>query len=146
VIPTEGLFDTVYDWNIKGRYASGVAFTMTAGGDSTKFVGTQGWVNASRGGISAEPASLLKVKIKPDEIHLLQDNHHYRDFVDCVANRRTAVSNVDSAVQSDFTSHLGDIAIRTGRTIKWDPDKETIIGDEPASRMMHRAMREPWIA
>ena len=41
-------------------------------------------------------------------------------------------------------SHLGDIAIRTGDTIKWDPKKQTIIGDEKASRMLTRAMRAPW--
>ena len=80
VIPTEGLFDTVVDWDVRGRYASGVEFTLKAGGDKTTFVGTEGWVAASRGGITAEPESLLKVKIKPDEIHLLQDNHHYRNF------------------------------------------------------------------
>ena len=47
-------------------------------------------------------------------------------------------------MQSDFISHLGDIAIRTGRKIQWDPQKETIVGDEAAARMMHRPMREPW--
>ena len=40
-------------------------------------------------------------------------------------------------------SHLGDIAIRTGRKIRWDPQKETIVGDEAAARMMHRPLREP---
>ena len=144
LIPTEGLFDTVCNWKVHGRYASGVEFTFAAGSDSTKFVGTRGWVSVSRGSISAEPASLLKVKIKPDEVHLLQDHHHQRDFVDCVLNRRTPVSNVVSAVQSDFVSHLSDIAIRTGRTIQWDPEKETIVGNDAAVRMMHRPMREPW--
>ncbi len=144
VIPTEGLFDTVVNWDLRGRYADGVDFTLTTGSDKTTFVGTKGWVAASRGGISAEPESLLTVKIKPDEIHLLQDTHHYRDFLDCVLTRRTPVSNIDSAVQSDFMSHLGDIAIRTGRKIRWDPAKEAIIGDEAASRLMSRATRAPW--
>ncbi len=144
VIPTEGLFDTVVNWNVRGRYASGVEFTLTAGPDKTTFIGAKGWVAASRGGISAEPESLLNVKIKPDEIHLLQDTHHYRDFLDCVRTRRSPVSNIDSAVQSDFMSHLGDIAIRTGRKIQWDPKNETILGDQAAIRMMSRAMRAPW--
>ena len=143
-IPTEGLFDTVVDWDLRGRYASGIEFTMKTGGDKTTFVGTKGWVAATRGGIAAEPASLLKVAIKPDEVRLLHDKHHYRDFADCVLTRRTPLSNIDSAVQSDFISHLGDIAIRTGRKINWDPAKETIVGDEAAARMMGRAMREPW--
>ena len=143
-IPTEGLFDTIVNWNVTGRYASGVGFTLRPGSDETKFTGTEGWVAASRGGIRAEPASLLKVKIKPAEVHLLQDNHHYANFLDCVLNRKTPVSHIDSAVQSDFMSHLGDIAIRTGRKIRWDPEKETIVGDDGAARMMRRALRAPW--
>ncbi len=143
-IPTEGLFDTVVDWDVRGRYASGVEFTLKTGPDKTTFVGSEGWVAASRGGIAAEPESLLQVKIKPGELRLLRDNHHYRDFLDCVLTRRVPVSDIDSAVQSDFMSHLGDIAIRSGRKIQWDPAKETIVGDEAAARMMHRAMRAPW--
>ena len=143
-IPTEGLFDTIVDWDIRGRYASGVAFTMKPGRDATRFVGSEGWVSASRGGISAQPASLLNVKIKPDEVHLLQDNNHYQNFLVSVLARKTPASDIDSAVQSDFMSHLGDIAIRTGRTIHWDPQQETIVGDEIAQRMMQRALRGPW--
>ena len=143
-IPTEGLFDTVLNWNVRGRYASGVEFTLKAGSDSTTFVGKKGQVTASRGGITAEPNSLLQVKFRPDDVRLLKGDHHYRDFVECVLSRRTPVSNIDSATQSDFMSHLSDIAIRTGRKIQWDPKKETIIGDDAAQRMMRRGMRSPW--
>jgi glucose-fructose oxidoreductase len=143
-IPTDGLFDTIVDWDIRGRYASGVEFTLKAGSDETRFVGSQGWVAASRGGITAEPDSLLKIKIKPDAVRLPHDSDHYRDFISCVRTRKTPVSNIDSAAQSDFMSHLGDIAIRTGRTIRWDPATETIAGDEAAARMTRRALRAPW--
>jgi predicted dehydrogenase len=145
-IPTEGLFDTVVDWDVRGRYASGAEFTLKPGSDLTTFVGTKGWIATGRGRdkLAAEPASLLDVKIKPDEIHLLQEKNHYADFLNCVLNRRTPASDIDSAVQSDFISHLGDICIRTGRRVKWDPVKETIIGDEAACRMMRRPMRAPW--
>ena len=145
VIPTEGLFDTVVNWNVRGRYASGVEFTLKTGGDKTTFVGTQGWVAASRGGIAAEPESLLKLKLKSNDVRLLQDNHHYRNFLDCVLRRKTPSSDIDSAVQSDSMSHLGDIAIRTGRTIRWDPVAETIVGDDTAARMLRRAVRAPWM-
>ena len=144
LIPTEGLFNTVVHWDVRGRYASGVEFTLKPGGDKTTFVGTEGWVAPSRGGITAEPASLLSVKIKPDEVHLLQDNHHYRNFLTAVLKRTRPASDIDSAVQSDFISHLGDIAIRTKRKIAWDPKTEQIVGDEQASRMLTRAMRAPW--
>jgi len=143
-IPTEGLFDTVVDWDVWGRYAGGVEFTLKAGGDLTTFVGTEGWVAASRGGIDADPKSLLESVIGPGEIHLLQNNNHYRNFLDSVLARTDPASPIDSAVQSDFMSHLGDIAIRTGRKIRWNPEREEIVGDAEASRMMTRPMRSPW--
>ena len=54
------------------------------------------------------------------------------------------MSPIEPSVHSDTISHLGDIAVRTGRKIRWDPEKETIIGDEGAARMLNRAMRSPW--
>lgn len=145
-IPTEGLFDTVVDWEVCGRYAGGAGFTLKTGSDLTTFVGTEGWVAVGRGRqtLAAEPASLLQVKIRPDEIHLLSENNHYANFLNCVLNLRPPASNIDSAVQSDFMSHLSDIAIRTGHKIRWDPDKEMIVDNDLAARMMRRALRSPW--
>ena len=143
-IPTEGLFDTVVDWDVKGVYAGGVQFTLKPGGDKTTFVGTEGWIAPSRGGITASSPHLLKIQFKPGQIRLLQDNHHYRNFLTACLTRTTPAADIDSAVQSDFISHLGDLAIRSGRKIKWDPKTEQVVGDEEAARMLVRAMRSPW--
>ncbi len=32
----------------------------------------------------------------------------------------------------------------TNRTLKWDPEKEVIIGDEDASKLLGREYRGPW--
>ncbi len=143
-IPTEGLYNTITNWNIRGRYASGVGFSFKDGPDKTTFVGSDGWVAASRGGIDAHPKSLLSTTIKPGEKHLLKSTHHYGGFIDSVLSRSPAVSDIDSAAQSDFVSHLSDITIRLGRKITWDPKGETIVGDTQAARMMNRPMRSPW--
>ncbi len=145
-IPAEGLFDTIVDWKVRGRYAGGARFSLQTGSDLTTFRGTNGWIAAGRDRqtLAAEPASLLRVQLKPEEEHLARENNHYLDFAKCVLTRRTPVSNIDSAAQSDFMSHLGDIAIRTGRKILWDPERETIVRDDAAARMMRRALRAPW--
>ncbi len=143
-IPPAGLFSTVVHWDIKGRYANGVPFTLKPGGDCTRFTGTEGWVAISRGGLKAEPESLLKSPIKPDEIHLHASNDHKQDFLQCVRDRTDPASHIDTACQSDFMSHLSDIAVRTGRKIKWNPATETIVDDPEAARRLHRAMRAPW--
>ena len=58
--------------------------------------------------------------------------------------RKPTVDPIDSAVRSDLITQLCDICIRTGRRIRWDPKKQTIIGDAEARKMMSRPMRDPW--
>ena len=143
-IPTEGLFDTVINWKLEGRYGNGVKFEFTTGGDSTTFMGPDGWIKISRGGNDAEPKSLLDSEIGPEELHLKESHSHGGHFLDCVKSRARTVSPVDVAVESDTISLLSDIAVRTGRKIRWDTEKEQIIDDPQASRMMNRGLRSPW--
>ena len=51
-------------------------------------------------------------------------NHHKRNFLECVKKRGQTVSPIEAAVRADTVCHLGDIAIRTGRKLRWDPAKE----------------------
>jgi predicted dehydrogenase len=144
VIPTEGLYDTVYNWDMKVQMAEGVKMTFLPGGDSTRFIGTDGWVRIWRGGIDAEPKSLLKAKVSVNEMKLVNSRNHYQNFVDAVRSHCTPVSNLADAVRSDIISHLSNIAVRLKRKITWDPKKETIVGDDEAAKMMRRQYRAPW--
>jgi hypothetical protein len=40
--------------------------------------------------------------------------------------------------------HLGVIAIKLGRKVKWDNKKEQFIDDNDANRLVSRPMRPPW--
>ncbi len=142
-IPTEGLLDTVYDWDMKGKLGN-VEFTFKPGGDSTKFIGPEGWIRVWRGGIDAEPKSLLKTVIDPKDTLLQASSNHYQNFVDAIKSRKPAVSPIEDSVRSDIISLLCDIAVRKARKITWDPKKEVIVGDADASKMLHRDMRAPW--
>jgi predicted dehydrogenase len=144
VIPTEGLFNTVTAWNIRGKYASGVEFIFKDGGDLTIFTGAKGSIRVSRGGLSSDPESIVKTRLGPDAKRLPASTNHGQNFIDAIKTRVQPVSNIDDAVRSDTISHLSDIAIRTGRKIKWDWQKEVIVGDDQAGRMIRRALRAPW--
>lgn len=125
------------------------------------FFGTQGWVAVSYTKILAEPASLLSSEINTNEKRLVQSPRddrqvvatsiwekpparHQLGWIQCIQSGAPTVSPLESAVRSDLISQLSDICIRTGRTIRWDPRKETIVGDEGARKMMSRPMRKPW--
>ncbi len=154
-----GIFETTSSWDIWATYQNGVKLHFMSEGvakpivqkyhpdfhsHGTTFIGSTGWVNVDRSGIYAHPESLLKSVITPDEIHLYESDNHYKNFIDGVKSRKQPVSTIQSAVQTDTICHLSDICIRRGRKIKWDNEKEMIIGDEQAARMLWRPMRSPW--
>ncbi|OHB74922.1 MAG: dehydrogenase [Planctomycetes bacterium RBG_16_64_10] len=143
-IPDRGLYNTVWHWQIDATFGEGVAMTFKPGEDSTRFIGPDGWVDVRRSGIDAHPKSLLDVQLGPDDVTLPQSPNHQEDFVRAVKTRQPAISTLDHAVRSDIISQLGDIAVRTGRKISWDPVQEMIVGDPEAARMLTRPMRPPW--
>jgi predicted dehydrogenase len=156
--PTGGLFDTALHWDVTCTYANGVALrfmdTATAkpvvepyrgfNDHGTTFFGTDGWVSVDRGGIYAKPESLLKTRLGPEDTHLYVSDNHGQNLVDCIRSRAPTVCPIGAAVRSDTISQLSDIAIRTGRTIRWDPKAEAILGDDSAARMLSRPLRPPW--
>ncbi|MBL7038547.1 MAG: Gfo/Idh/MocA family oxidoreductase [Pirellulaceae bacterium] len=143
-IPETGRNNVVMKWDVNIGFANGVKMEFRPGPNYTQFTGTEGWIGISRGGIKADPPSLLEIKLKPDDVHLPESRNHGGNFIESVKNRQDAVSNIDDAVRSDVISHVSDIAIRMGRKIVWDPAKKEIIGDEQATRKLTRAYREPW--
>jgi glucose-fructose oxidoreductase len=143
--PTEGIFDAINMWDVHGRFANGASFHMGCKPyNLTTFIGDKGKVMISRGGLQTEPASLAREVIGPGEIHLIASNNHQGNFIESVRTRQQTISPVEVACLSDAVSHMCDIAIRTGRKIKWDPWKEEIIGDEDAARRLTRPLRGPW--
>jgi len=96
------------------------------------------------GTFDANPKSLLRRTLAPDEIHLPVSNHHQQNFMECVRTRRQTVAPIEVAVRSDTLCQLSDAAMRLGRRLKWDPVKEEFPGDAEANRMLDRSMRSPW--
>ena len=80
---------------MKIQLGDGVQMTFKPGGDSTKFIGPDGWVRISRGGIDAQPKSLLGSKIGPNDVHLVRQPGHCQNFIDAVKTRKPAVSPLD---------------------------------------------------
>lgn len=144
VIPDKGLYDTVIHWDLKVQMADGVRMTFKPGGDSTKYIGPDGWVRISRAGIDAEPKSLLESKLGSGDVRLPVSERQDQNFIDAVKSRKPAISTLDDAVRSDIISHLCDIAIRTRSKVTWDPEKEVIVDNDAASKMLTRPTREKW--
>jgi predicted dehydrogenase len=74
------------------------------------------------------------------------DQHaaHVRNFLDCVKSRKKPASDVETGHYSTATAHLGNVAFRTGRKIRWDAMREQVIDDAKANELVRREYREPW--
>ena len=82
VIPTKGLYNVVYNFDMKIQMADGVAMTLKPGGDSTTFFGSDGWICISRWGWDAEPKSLLRATVLEKDARLIQSLNHYQNYVE----------------------------------------------------------------
>ena len=158
VFPKDGLADTAIEWEVEHKYANGVKMIHMNTATALKraeqfslyksvgilFLGSDGWVFVCRDRIEAEPKSMLTTTFGPDEIHLPLSNNHRRNFLDCVKTRNKTICPIESAVRSDTICHIDDIAMRLGRKLKWNAEKEEFINDEQANSMLTRPMRSPW--
>ena len=162
-VPQGGLFDTVENWDIRCRYANGVTMRFMSDrvakdvpglmddpkkrpfmDHGTTFWGEGGWISVSRGALYASPKELQTARIRDDEKPVIRSTSQGRNFVESIRSRRPTVNPLETAIRSDTISHLSDMVVRLGRPIRWDPDKERIIGDAEAEKRLDRPLREPW--
>jgi len=149
VYPTEGLYDVPIAYKFTCRYANGIEMVVANDSQQPKgrgavWYGDKGWIQVNRGKFDAEPKSVLDSVIGPDEIHLYHSDDHKGNFLDCVRSRAETVAPPEVAHRAISVGLLGEIAMLTGRTLKWDPEKEIFINDDEANRLLSRPMRSPW--
>jgi predicted dehydrogenase len=75
-----------------------------------------------------------------------QFKRHVRNFLDCVKSREQPVSDLESGHRVATACHLANLSLRLGRMIRWDADKEEIVNDPEAAKMLVRPYRSPWDA
>jgi predicted dehydrogenase len=143
----DGLYNTAREFHLVYTYADGVKLLVDSGKPSLRFEGTEGWIGNRdwRAPLQAEPASILDSVIRPDEIHLYTcPQGEQRNFLDCVKSRQECYFPPEIGQRCFTIAHIGNIAMRLGRKLTWDPVNERFVNDDEANRMLGRAMRSPW--
>ena len=134
-------------------YASGTVVTRiprpVSGRDGTsysiRFIGESGEVLVSRDEcLETTPAELRKNTLGASDIRLYKSLEHHQDWLECIRTRKQPICHVEIGHRSATICALGAIAERLARPLKWDPDREEIIGDEEASRFLDRPRRAPY--
>lgn len=132
-------------------YASGVQVSCTLGSGGNPggvtFEGEKGKIYVRRGSIEVTLGG-EKVKdpykLPAGETKLYVSKGHFADWLECIKTRKLPICDVEIGHRSASVCHLGNIAIRTGRKITWDPKTETIVGDKEAAALLTKEYRKPW--
>lgn len=148
--PTEDdKYNTSQDFAVKCKFGSGTEMIVTSRGDNgVLFDGEKGRIFVSRGTIKGKPIeeNWDKDQYSDEDVKTLfkgkQHEGHKNNFYRCIREGGLPVSDVFSHVQAMATCHLSAIAARLGRSIKWDPKSEKIVGDDEAAKLFARDRRE----
>lgn len=148
---SNAVWNTATKYRFELKYPRSITMTIAGGypdiKTGTKWIGTEGWVYVDRGKFDASnpawkvgttlPRELRKVK-------LYTSDDHQQNFLDCIKTRQPTITPVQVGHHSAIPGHLCQIAMLTGRRIRWDVQTESIIDDSEASRLMTREYRSPW--
>ncbi|MEL6105567.1 MAG: Gfo/Idh/MocA family oxidoreductase [Planctomycetota bacterium] len=140
------------------RYANGVELEINdTGRNGILFEGDAGRMFVNRGTISGVPVEQLPANPLPRESFSIYGNdnldrpervgkidaikNHMGNLFDCIESRKTPISDLEGQHRSVTTCHLANISMRLGRTLRWDPKTEQILGDTEAAAMQRREQR-----
>jgi predicted dehydrogenase len=160
--PKSGLWDVHGEFDTYAKYANGV--TMHVSGknpNGVRFEGTEGWIFVTRGPdrvtesdpISGDPnkspilvsdRKIYDAVIGPNDIHLYESPEQHLNWLECILSRKETITPAEVAHRSCSACLLNHIAMKLGRKLRWDPEKERFIDDEQANGMLSRPQRKPY--
>jgi len=143
--PKRGLFDVHVGYHGEATYANGVKMFSHNGKPGVKFIGTDGWIWVQRGGFKAHDRNIFREKIPDNGYHTYVSSNHEADFLRCMRTRKDPCNPAEAGHRSNTVCVLHHIAMKLGRTLKWDPRAEKFIDDDEANRMLDYPHRRPWI-
>lgn len=140
------LLHLVYDWGqVKRDYKAVPADARLEGNFGGVFVGERGWITSMTGGgpIEGGPPEIFE-EMGMANRQLTGGNNHHSNWLECIRTRGRTSTDEEIGHRTASVGHLAHIAFKLGRSLKWDPAKETFPDDPQANRLRSRAMREPW--
>ena len=123
----------LWGW-VELKYADGLTLVLDSGEWGTPY-DRKKERGVSPSDLSEEDRQKLKTMPEPERLV---------SFPDAVRTRKRAGGHAEAAHRTATLFHLANIAIRTGRKLRYDPVKEVILDDEEANRLVYQPMRAPW--
>ncbi len=88
--------------------------------------------------------SVRKITLEKSEFKAKDDGApaHVANFFECLKSRKRPTTDIEIGHRSTITTHLGNIAYKLGRKLKWDPETETFPNDREANALLSREARK----
>jgi len=122
------------------RFANGIRMYHRGGwGGAMCYRGTEGELPDRKGGKAS--------RREAPNIHIPNykgEGGIFGDFLHCCRTRQRPFRDIEVAHRTVTVCHLGNLAYWLKRPLKWDPEKEQILGDPEAARWLDRPKRQPW--
>lgn len=142
------VYETPQKFDVSYKYAGGTVVLCSSGTGKYKggslFEGEKGKLFVTRGAIESDPEDILEEPLDASSVKLYQSADHYANFLQCIKSRQDPICTVEIGHRSATICHLGNIAIRTGKKVLWDPKAERITGDDALTSWLNRPYRAPW--
>lgn len=115
------------------------------GHHGAEFIGDNGILRIDRGGYYYTPKGDTQ-KEGPTKGEPVPTDH-WRNFLDCVKTRELARSDIYTMAHSNALCHLANLAYLCGRSIRWDGEKQEVVGHKEAMQVQsyYREYRRPWV-
>ena len=94
------------------------------------------WIEASKGGVSSD----ARYGTGGEDTMMMNE----RDWLDCMRSRKRPFCEVEDGHRVATVCNLANVSLRLGRSVRWDPAKEQVVGDKEAAAMCARPYRAPW--
>ncbi len=145
--PTDGKsYNCHPNFTIFYQYAKDVQLVCSCLENGVRFRGDPGktlFVSRNKAEFKASDPKIIAEPLGKDAVRLYASSNHMGNFIECVRSRKPPVCPAEVGHRSVSVCHLGVIALRTGKRLKWDPAKERFDDDE-ANKMLSRPLRAPW--
>jgi predicted dehydrogenase len=79
---------------------------------------------------------------KPDDQNIKE---LWADFLGSIKSRKTPVCDIEIGHRSSNVALLGNLSMKLGRSINWDGEKEIILNDPEANKLLRRDYRGAWV-
>jgi predicted dehydrogenase len=148
VYNSEKLYQTPETFDVAFKYASGTLVECSSGTGKYKggitFEGDKGSIHVTRGKIASTPEDILKQPLDDTCVKLYASNNHHQNWLDCIKSRKDPICAVEIGHRSATICHVGNIAIRSGKNVLWDPAKQEIVDNAELANWVSRPYRAPW--